>query len=72
MKKEINQGALSFNPNSNFLSTRATNNNQLNYYNNRSGKTTSNKIRSKGTLIISSSFTDNQQIQSETRAKKNF
>ena len=59
MKKEINEGALSFKPDSNFLSTRATNNNQLNYYNSKSGRTTSNKIRSKGTLIMSSSFTDN-------------
>ena len=74
MKKDINQGALSFKPDSNFLntlSTRATTNNQLNYYKSRSGRTTSNKYRNKGTLIMSSSFVDNNQVQYEVRTRKN-
>ena len=71
LKKEINQGALTYKPNSEFLSTVITNNQQLNYFNSRSGRTTSNKIRSKGTLMMSSAFSDNFLIQDEIRFKKN-
>ena len=71
MKKDINQGALTFRPDSAFLSTIATNNKQLNYYNYRSGRTTSSKLKSKGTLIMSSSFTDNNLLQDEIRYKRN-
>ena len=72
MKKEneINQGALSFRPDSNYLSTTAANIQQSNYYKTRSGRTTTLKIRNKGSLMMSSAFSDNNQIQSEIRSKK--
>ena len=69
-EKEINQGALSFKPDSNYLSTTAANIQQSNYYKTRSGRTTTLKIRNKGSLMMSSSFCDNNQIQSEIRSKK--
>ena len=70
MKKDINQGVLSFRPDSAFLCTIATNNKQLNYNNCRSGRTTSSKLKSKGTLIMSSAFTDNYLMQDEIRYKR--
>ena len=72
MKKEINQGVLSFRPDSVFLTNIAGNYHQLNCYNSRSGRTTSNKTRSKGILMMnSSSFSPNENvyIQDEIRGK---
>jgi hypothetical protein len=72
MKKEINQGALSFRPDTMFLSTTAaTNYQQLNYTKTRCGKTTSNQIRSKGVLMMSSAFAENDIIQDEIKYKRN-
>ena len=70
IKKDINQGVLGFRPDSAFLST-TMNNNATNFYNSRSGRTMSTKMKSKGTLVISSAFTDNYYIQDEIRFKRN-
>ena len=72
MKKEINEGALTFRPDSAFLSTIANNPQQLNYHNSRSGRTIYNKMKSKGTLVMSSSYVDDCQIRNEIKAKKNI
>ena len=69
-EKEITQGALGFKPDSYYLSTTAANIQQTNFYKTRSGRTTTLKIRNKGSLMMSSSFCDNNQIQSEIRSKK--
>ena len=67
--KEINQGPLNSKPDSQFLSTITTNNQQLKYKS-RSGKTSTYKIRSKGSLIMSSDYCANNQIKDEILSKK--
>ena len=70
-KKEINNGALGCNPDSYFMSKIKTNTHQLNSYNSRSGRNKSDKIRSKGSLMMSSAFTDSFLFQDEVRLKRN-
>ena len=71
-KKKINPGPLGFRPDSNFLSTVEMNNHQINWNKSRSGRSTSNKLRNKGSLLMSSSYTENNVIQDEVRYKKNL
>jgi hypothetical protein len=70
-ENEINNGALGCRPDSNFMSKIETNTHQINSYNSRSGRSKSTKIRSKGSLMMSSAFTDNFLIQDEVRMKRN-
>ena len=69
-KKTIAPGPLSFRPDSNFLSTVEMNNHQINWNKSISGRTTSTKMRNKGSLIMSSSYIENNIIQDEVRYKK--
>ena len=71
-KKKINPGPLGFRPDSNFLSTIEMNNHQINWNKSRSGRSTSNKLRNKGSLLMSSSYTENNVIQDEVRYKKPY
>ena len=66
-KKEFNPGPLGLRPDSNFLSTIEMNSQQIDLNKSRSGRNTSSKIRSKGSLIISSGFNDNNIILDEIR-----
>ena len=70
-KENNNIGPLGFKPDTNFLSTIDTNNQQISYNKSKSGRTTSTKLRSKGSLMMSSAFTDNI-MQDEIRYKKNI
>ena len=70
MKKDINQGVLSFRPDSHFLCNIPGNIRQLNKYNSRSGKTCTNKERNRGGLMMSAAFIENGIIQDEIRSKK--
>ena len=67
-KKDTNQCALSFRPDSALLSTRIIGN-PKSFYNSRNTRTT--KIKNKGTIITNSDFTDNFVLQDEIRFKKN-
>ena len=72
LKNEFNTGGvLSCRPNSCYLSTLETNKTQLNAYKSHSGRNSSKKLRSEGSLMMSSAFNDNNIIQDEIRLKKN-
>ena len=71
-KKDINPGVLGFRPDSGFLSTTYNKNNSShNYFVSRYGRNTSNKLKSKATLMLSSAFIDNDLLQGEVRTKRN-
>ena len=68
-KKGINSGPLGFKPDSNFLSTIDTSSQQIIWNNSRSGRTSTTNLRNKGSLMMSSSFIENNMVQDEIRFK---